>query len=290
MYTRLNHDLNEFLNTFEISSYTCDVFEEVILDKLASIKTAPIKCQFGPIDENVMYFKIKGISDSEANEFLNFFKQCGDMKAQKYYISKPKNNGNIDTTELYDAYVFNVSTDVVYNNIFRQFKRQIVELNENPTVRFLTYKQQSAEDDNVRIYKLLVLLDGILKQTGDLERNCVDVYTKGELHIIFKLLNDRLKLYKMHIPHECGRFENDVREKIALFEETFRENSLLHQDEAAIQLQQDLNKIQKAMPVPQAPGLGSFGLFKQCQATESKTEYAEHEHKLKLKSDCCKIV
>lgn len=279
MYSRLDYELNQFLNTFEISTHTCDVFEEVVLE-LASIKTKPIKSQFGAVSEDIMFFKIKGITDEDAKNFLNFLERSGDPRVRRDYIPIPPDRRYPIPDELYGAHIFYVSTETVYYKIFPYFKRRIVGINEDPTERFKTYKALSEDDHDVKVYKLTVLIDGILKQMSDIERTCVDNLSKGELHIIFKLLEGRLRLYKEHLPHECGRFANEVREKIALFEETLNENTFLQQDKGTIDLYQDLNKIRNSAPIPLASSLQTFGVFNCSQHQPDTRSSHDEKHKI----------
>lgn len=291
MYTRLNKELNEFLNSFEISTHTCDVFEEIVLNKLASIETQPEKCRFGSINENRMYFKIKGISDSDAEKFLKFLKETnGDKTATKGYISTPDTN-EFDSEAIYETHVFYVNAETIYNKVFPQFKHKIVEINENPTEKFQQYKDLSEDDPEVKIFKLSTLLDDVIKETADLESNCVDAYSKGELHIIFKLLDERLRLYKEHLPHGCGSFASDVQENIGMFEEACEENLFLQNDEATVKLKEHLNKVRNSMPVPMAaPNLRLFSMFNPHSITSTQNLREEDFDQSDERVNSCRLV
>lgn len=244
---------------FKISSYASDVWEETLLNGLAEIETVPQKCKFGPVAEDRMYLKYKGISEADAERFLKFLREsCGDETATKKFVTASQVDADTDGNEFSDAYHFEIDLEIADEYLYPQFLEEVAALSANPTERFMHYQELSKNDKGVVFYRLL---DDVTRQITQLEANCNHDYTKGQLNIIFKLFNNALSPYKDHLEHGCGKFAGEVVSTTQLFEETYNENNELKGNESATALKDDLAMLRNTMPRPLPKVMQLFSLF-----------------------------
>ncbi|KTD07174.1 hypothetical protein [Legionella jamestowniensis] len=64
MYKQLYRALQQFLMGYYISIKYADIFEETLL-KMAGIMTKPRRCQFGQLNDEQMFFTVKGIREDD---------------------------------------------------------------------------------------------------------------------------------------------------------------------------------------------------------------------------------
>ena len=109
-----------------------------------------------------MAIRVKGLSDQENAQFLDFFKETlGDAKATTYYLSKPKFRL---PDELVNTQVFVMRTETIVNKLLPLFKEKVLKIEKASSQELDEYRNLSKNAKGVIQYKLPVLLEEIMTQ------------------------------------------------------------------------------------------------------------------------------
>lgn len=233
--------IEEFLNTLLISCYPTDIFEETLL-KLAGVAAKPEKCQFAPVErDGYMYVRVKGINDEDAEKFLTFLREkCGDATATTKFV-KTADHGY--GSELTNCHHFEVKTDMVLNTLLPQFKDDVKQTSEQSPEKLDGYRKQSENHENVKSVKLARLFTEIAKLSAELKSVAVNEFTKGELNILFRMLDPALASYEKHRVHGCAEASTaseQLAQSVSIFHSVVAENAELKDNETAKKLSEEL--------------------------------------------------
>ena len=148
------NELDKILHNYNINTETSNIFEEILLKKMAGIDEYG-DCSFNNEDGQAsrIQFTIGQITNENAQKFLHFFHESGDNSAKIIYAYyKEGDNNNLIKEEHRQVHVvrrkpvvhFSIDGKFFYDNLFTKFKNQVDNLSKDE----LSYYQEITISSN----------------------------------------------------------------------------------------------------------------------------------------------
>jgi len=263
-YEKLVAQVEQISNNQLITCYNTDVFEETLL-KLAGIETQPEKSQFGPLyDKGKMYVRVKGLNEADVSKFLAFFRDtCGDASATHRFV---ENEYLRYGDSLQNAHSFEVNIEMVLNKLIPQFKEELDRLAANSPEKLANYRSLSEGHENIQKIQFAKLLEQIITLSAALKQECVNEFTKGQLDILFALIDPVLENFA--VSKDVWTSKQELGQVGCLFNMTLQKNDSLKLNEAAVKLNDGLQSL-----FARAPRVKHYGLFSNAGPVENGAAY-----------------
>ncbi len=262
-FDKLVSQVEQLSNKQLITCYNTDVFEETLL-KLAGVETQPQKSQFAPIfEQGKMYVRVKGLNEADVEKFLAFFRDtCGDASATHRFVEKEYSHYG---DSLQNAHSFEVNLEMVLNKLVPQFKEELDRLAANAPEKLENYRKLSESHESIKKIKFSRLLEEIITLSAALKQESVNEFTKGQLDILFALIDPVLANFAE--TKNVWDSKQELSKVSVVFNTVLEKNDSLKLNEAAVKLNDGLQALR-------GPGrrLQQFGLFSNAGPVENGNE------------------